>query len=760
MLSLPYRLFLLCACPLVTAALLPAHADTPQPVDDVRPMIGSAANGHTYPGAVYPFGLVQLSPDTGTTGWDHSSGYKYTDQTIMGFSHTHLSGTGAQDLGDILLQPTTGTLQLEAGDPAKPHSGYRSQFSHENETTSPGYYKVLLSDYGVTAELSATAHAGFHKYTFPASDQAHIVIDLTHGIHNKTTDAVLTREDESTLSGYRRSSGWAKDKTFYFVAKFSRPFDSYGFADGVVASTQKPVHGPGAKAFVNYKTKAGESILIKVGISPTSIEEARKNLEAEIPQWDFTGTVAATRAAWNKSLSVIDIETPDPAIRQTFYTALYHSMLAPHLYNNADGSYYGADGKAHAADFNYYSTFSIWDQFRTWHPLMTIIEPGRINDFMKTMLVYYQQLDQHALPVWPLCSNETWCMIGYNSVPVIADAYAKGFHDFDAEKMYAAMRDTAMNNRNGQDEFHQLGYITADGIGSNHHASVSRALEYSYDDWCIAQMAKALGKKDDEKLFLKYAANYRNVFDPETKLMRAKVSGGSFITPFDPLDCNQNYTEADAWQYAFYVPHDPQGLINLMGGDASFIAKLDQLFTEDSTIHHGVVDISGLIGQYSQGDEQCHHVAYLYNYAGVPYKSQARIRQVMTTLYTNQPDGICGNDDCGQMSAWYVFSAMGFISVNPADGNYVIGSPIVDKAVIHLDSKYYPGGTFTITAKDNSKENIYIQSATLNGQPLTRTFFIHAELVKGGELVLQMGPKPNTSWGQDKASRPPSMTVN
>lgn len=752
---------------LILAALGNLAADNTQPTDDVRPMIGTGGTGHTYPGAVYPFGMVQLSPDTGEAGWSHCSGYTDNDTSIIGFSHTHLSGTGCPDLGDILFQPTTGELRLREGDPAEPNSGYRSSFSHADETASPGYYRVLLKDYGIGVELTATAHVGFHKYTFPASDHAHVVIDLVHGISSRPIDAVMTREDGQTLTGYRRSTGWAKDKTFYFVAKFSKPFDSFGLVvNGKKRGGDASASGRRVKGYVNFKTVKDESIFVRVGLSGVSVDEARKNLEAEIPGWDFNATVAATRAAWNRELSSIAIETPDSALRQTFYTALYHTMLAPHLYNNADGSYYGADGKSHAADFNYYSTFSVWDQFRAWHPLMTIIQPGRINDFMKSMLVYYQQFNQHALPVWPLCSNETWCMIGYNSLPVIADAYAKGFRDFDAEKMYAAMRDTAMNNRNFQDEFNERGYVVTDAI--NHEqtrkkdskASVSRTLEYAYDDWCLAQMAKALGKNDDVTFFLNRAANYRNVFDPETKFMRGRKADGSFISPFDPKTMYRaDYVESDAWQYTFFVPQDVQGLIDLMGGDRAFSDKLDQMFSEDSVVRDGVSDITGLIGQYAQGNEPVHQVAYLYNYSGAPYKTQVRIRQIMSTLYSNQVDGLCGNDDCGQMSAWYVFGALGFYPVNPADGVYVLGSPLVDKAVICLDAKQARGRTFTITAKDNSKENVYIQSATLNGQPLTRSYFTHAELVKGGELVLQMGPQPNMSWGQDKASRPPSMTV-
>jgi predicted alpha-1,2-mannosidase len=739
------------------ATFLCLKADADAPVDSVRPMIGTGGDGHTYPGAVYPFGMVQLSPDTGTHGWEHCSGYKYSDPTIIGFSHTHLSGTGCPDLGDVLLQPTTGEVRLDRGDPLKPNSGYRSHFSHQHESASPGYYRVLLLDYGINVELTATAHAGLHKYTFPASDQSHVIIDLSQGIESETKDAGLTREDDSTLSGFRHSSGWARDKTFYFVARFSRPFDSYGFVDDQHADpVQAPVQGAKSRGYVTFKTKAGESILVKVGLSATSLEEARKNLEAEIPQWDFDGTVAAARAAWGQCLSTIEIETPNPAVRETFYTALYHCMLAPHFYNNADKSYYGADQQTHAADFNYYSTFSVWDQFRAWHPLMTIIQPERVNDFMKSMLVYYDQLNQHALPVWPLCSNETWCMIGYNSLPVIADAYAKGFRDYDVEKMYAAMRDSAMNDRNGQKSFHEIGYVPRGGDMSQ---SVSQTLEFCYDDWCLAQMAQALGKKEDADKFLKSSANYKNVFDPSTNFMRGKMADGSFVTPFDPFQFDsKSYTEADAWQYSFYVPHDVEGLATLMGGDDNFAKKLDEMFAATPDVRDRDPDISGQIGQYAHGNEPSHHMAYLYNYAGQPYKTQMLVRQIMDTLYSDREDGICGNDDCGQIAAWYVLSAMGFYPVNPANGVYVIGSPLVDKAVIHLDPRFYPGGTFTIVAKDNSGQNIYIQSAMLNGQSLTRSYLTHVELTRGGTLELQMGPKPNVQLWADKSARPPSMT--
>ncbi|HEX4084911.1 MAG TPA: GH92 family glycosyl hydrolase [Chthoniobacteraceae bacterium] len=724
-------------------------------IEDVDPMIGTGlkGHGHTYPGAVFPFGFVQLSPDTGTHGWDHCSGYLGSDKTIIGFTHDHLSGTGCADLGDILLQPATGAILLDPGDENKPRSGYRSAFSHADEKAVPGYYSVLLKDYGIKVELTATAHAGLHRYTFPEGTPGHVVIDLVHGVNSEPLDAQLRVVDSTTLSGYRRSHGWAKDKTLYFVAKFSMPFESYGLqSDGQIVSGTSQIRNQNVRGYVSFSA-ARTPLLVRIGLSPTSVEEAGKNLAAEIPDFDFNKTRAIAQQAWQRELSKISIDSTDPAARRTFYTALYHTMLAPNFYNNADRSYRGPDGKVHSADFNYYSTFSIWDQFRAWFPLTTLTEPGAVNPLIRTMLADYQQLNQHALPVWPLCGNETWCMIGYHSVSMIATAYRSGFRGFDLEKTYAAMRDTALNDRNGQAQFRTLGWLPSDKI----RASVSRTLEYAYDDWCIAQIAKALGKKDDYLQFSKYAANYRNVFDPATKFMRGRNEDGTWRTPFAPnVFYRSDYTEADAWQYAWFVPQDMDGLISLMGGNEEFADKLDSLFDQDSTVVDTVPDISGMVGQYAQGDEPVHNFAYLFNYAGQPYRTQKRIRQVMAALYNSTPDGIPGNDDCGQMSAWYVLSAMGLYPANPADGNYMIGSPLFHKTTIHLDPEYYHGGAFTVLADNNSDKNIYIQSAKLNGKPLTRSWLRHEEIAAGGTLELAMGPQPNKVWGSATKDLPSS----
>ena len=733
----------------------------PPPVEAVAPLLGTGGSGHTYPGAVFPFGMVQLSPDTGEDGWEHCSGYYYPDTTIIGFSHTHLSGTGCPDFGDILFQPITGAVQWTEGDPAIPRSGYRSAFSHDDEEASPGYYKVVLKDYGVKAELTATAHAGFHRYTFPASNPAHVLVDLTHGLTSPAIDSALVVENPTTISGSRHSSGWAKNKTFYFVAEFSRPFTKAILQanDQITAATTTQATGKSVRACFDFATDQDKVVSVRIGLSPTSVDEARRNLAAEISTWDFDAVHTAARKAWNDQLSTIEISTHDPSVRRVFYTAFYHTMLSPHLYNNVDRSYEGADHKVHPATFDNYSTNSIWDQFRAWFPLLTLVQPSRVDSQINSLLAFYNEENVHALPVWNLAGNETWCMIGYNSVAEIATAQRDGFHGFDSGQLLAAMKDSALNRRNGQDQFHQTGYLTEDKPEAKHKwQSVSRTLEYSYDDYCIGTMAKALGQADDAATFLKYATNYRNVFDPETKFMRGRNSDGTWRTPFNPIEYyRSDYTEADAWQYSFTVPQDPQGLIDLMGGDDAFSDKLDAMFAADSKMVAAVHDISGFVGQYAQGNEPVHGYAYLYAYAGQPWREAPPLHRIMA-LYQEGPEGLCGNDDCGQMSAWYVFGVLGFYPVNPVSGEYILGSPLIDHAVIHLNPTYYPGGTFTISVQNNSAQNIYIQSATLNGHPLDRAYLTHEDITHGGTLVLTMGPIPNKAWGRSPSVRPSSLT--
>jgi len=726
------------------------------PVDYVNPLIGTDAHGHVYPGATVPFGMVQLSPDTRDSGWDGSSGYHYSDQSILGFSHNHLTGTGCPDLGNILLMPTTGPLKLIPG--SKSGDGYRSAFSHTNETSRPGYYQVLLSDYNVNVELTATARAGFHRYTFPASDESHIVVDLQHGIGNPTVESELTVENDHTATGYRRSNGWGGEKTYYFVMEFSRPFDSAGVGQVDKDVSGKTSAGNETKGHFDFKTKAGEQILVRVGLSTVSVEGARNNLHTEIPGWDFNGTANAARKLWNQALSAFSVETPDKNLEQTFYTSLYHTMVAPTLLNDVDGSFRGPDGNVHLAKgYDYYTEISIWDIFRAESPLLTLTQPARVNDIVDTMLAHYDIFGQNTLPVWPEGGKETWCMIGNHAIPMITDAYLKGFRSWDANTALNDMIATTDKDREQLQDYRDKGYIpTGKGV-----QSVSKVLEYSYDDACIARFAKALGKDDIAQKYLKRSDTWENVFDPSTGFMRGKNADGSWVTPFDQDTINSinfnEYTEANAWQYNFFVLHNVPGLIAKLGGDDKFTARLDEMFDTKQTIPNlaMIPDVTGVIGMYAHGNEPVHHVAYLYNYAGQPWKTQTRVRQVANTLYTNTPAGICGNDDCGQMSAWYVFTALGFYPVDPASGIYILGSPLMDRVTLKLDSKYYKGGSFTVIAKNNSPANPYIQSAKLNGKTITRSWISQAEIAAGGKLVLTMGAAPNKDFGSAPADRPP-----
>lgn len=717
------------------------------PAAFVNPLVGTAEHGHTYPGAQVPFGMVQVSPDTPMQGWDGSSGYHYSDSVIRGFSHTHLMGTGCAALGDVLLMPTVGAVSLN-------QDNYSSPFSHSQEVASPGYYRVFLQKPGVTAELSATARAGIQRYTFPASNDSHVVIDLQHSVSDTVLDSTLKIENSTTISGTRAVNGWGGRREVYFVMQFSRPFDSSGIEqDGArltPGTTQS--RGQSVKSFVSFKTRAGEQILVKVGISGTGVEGARKNLNAEIPGFDFNGVRGRAMNGWNDLLGKIQIETSDPQVRRTFESNYYQSCLAPVLFNDVDKTYRGADKRNHAGTFDNYTTFSLWDIFRAQAPLLTIVAPGRVPDMVNSMVTFNRERGVNEMPVWPLWGNETGTMIGYHSAPVVVDAYLKGFQGFDPETAYQALKATALNPRNGQDEFNNRGYVVSSTTGSKQ--SVSRSLEFAYDDWCISQMAQKLGHTADAQMFLQRSANYRNLYDQTVGFMRGRKEDGTWRRPFNPRQLVwADYTEANAWQYSWSAMQDLPGLVQIMGGDGPFVNKLDSLFTEKAGVLANIPDITGLIGQYAHGNEPVHHVAYLYNYAGAPYKTQARVRQIMSTLYNDTPAGAPGNNDCGQMSAWYVWSAMGFYPVNPVGGVYVLGSPNVDKATIRLSPS---GRTFTMIAAGNSPKNVYIQSATLNGQPLTNSYFTQDQLMAGGTLLLQMGPNPNVNWGRAPGSRPPS----
>jgi predicted alpha-1,2-mannosidase len=728
------------------------------PVDYVNPMIGTDAHGHVYPGATVPFGMVQLSPDTRDGTWDGASGYHYSDTSILGFSMNHLTGTGVPDLGNIMLIPTVGELKLTPGD--QPGDGYRARFSHKDETARPGYYSVYLPDYQVKVELTATARAGISRYTFPATDAAHVVLDLQHGVGNNVTEAQLTIENDHTASGYRRSDGWGGGKVYYFVMEFSKPFTSSGVAQADKDVSGNQTTGKETKGHFDFKTTAGEKILVRVGISTVSVEGARKNLHAEINNWDFDAVAKAASKQWEKALSVINVKAPDKNLEQTFYTALYHTLLAPTLLSDVDGRFRGPDGNVHQAKgYDYYTELSLWDTFRAENPLLTLTQPQRVNDFVNTMLEHFTLFGQNTLPVWPEGGKETWCMIGNHAIPVITDAYLKGFRDWNAEEALNDMIASTDKNREQLQDYRERGFIPT----ANGRQSVSKVLEYAYDDSCIARFAQALGKDDIAEKYFARSQNWTNVFDPSTGFMRGRNADGSWVTPFGEKEQNSinfnEYTEANAWQYNFFVLQNIPGLIAKLGGDDKFVARLDEMFDTKETIPNlaMIPDVTGVIGMYSHGNEPDHHVAYLYNYAGQPWKTQARVRQVANTLYTNTPDGICGNDDCGQTSAWYVFTALGFYPVDPVSGKYILGSPLVGKAIIKLDSKYYQGRSFTVVAKHNSAKNMYVQSATLNGKPYTRSWISQAEIAAGGKLVLVMGPNPNTAFGSAPADRPPGI---
>lgn len=737
----------LCVAIVATLLFVSNTANAIEQPASVDVFIGTGGHGHTFPGATWPFGLVQLSPDTPMKGWDGCAGYHYSDSVILGFSHTHLSGTGIGDLGDVMIMSVTGAL--ESRDDYKPLTAESlgSPFKHQNESARPGYYRVSLDRYQVVAELTATAHAGMHRYNFPADVERHIVIDLVHGVNNQPTEATLQISGDRLVTGYRSTTGWAKKRTIYFAIECSEPFQSFGLElnGRPLQAGEMSTAGKNVRAHLDFLPGTNSQILLRVGLSPTSVEEALKNLRAEIPSWQFDEVRAEAENAWSNALSAIQIESANPAISQTFYTALYHTMTSPTLYNNADGTYFGADQRAHAdSHFQYYSTFSLWDIFRAEMPLLTVTQPERVNDFVQTFLAFYQQSPDHALPMWPLASFETWCMIGYHAVPVITDAYAKGFRGFDAQFAYQAMRDTATASRFHQDEYHTNGYIPA----GRHKSSVARTLEFAYDDWCISKMAAALGKTEDAELFARRSQGYTNLFDPAVGFFHGKTADGVFTEPFDPKHISfDDFVEANAWHYAFAAMHDVPGMIQLYGGRDAFVKKLDQLFDEDSDFTPFLPDITGLIGQYCHGNEPCHHIAYLYALAGAQYKTALRAHQIMALHYDNTPEGICGNDDCGQMSAWYVWSAIGLYPVNPANGIYVIGSPLVEKATIQLDPKFYKGGKFSVVAHNVSNQNIYVQSAKLNGQPINRPWLTHEEITNGGELELEMGLTPS-NWGK------------
>ncbi|WP_375417715.1 GH92 family glycosyl hydrolase [uncultured Hymenobacter sp.] len=734
----------------VAASVAPAQRLTSY----VDPMIGTGGHGHVFLGANVPFGAVQLGPQNIFKGWDWCSGYHYSDSLLIGFSHTHLSGTGASDLGDVLIMPYTGPLKTDKGQQKAPHQGYLSRYSHQRETARPGYYAVTLDDYGIRAELTSTARVGMHRYTFPVAAAgrggraARVIIDLKEGIDDKATDTYLEQVDPQTFVGYRASHGWANQQRLYFAIKTSVPVPQFALYNEAQLLTGKSGKGLAIKGIFSF-AKAPAPLLLKVGISPVSSQNALVNIQAELPGWDFAAVQKAAEAQWNQELGKVTIETPDPATRRIFYTAMYHALFAPALFNDANGDYRGTDGRVYPkAPFQNYTTFSLWDTYRTEHALFTLAQPERVNDMMQSMLAIGRQ--QGKLPIWHLMGNETNTMVGYSAVPALAEAYLKGTPGLDGAQVLAALKASSTRADQGVNFVKTLGFIPAD----KENESVAKAMEYAIDDWSIAQVARKLGQTADYKIYSERAQYYKKYFDPRTRFMRGLTADGKFQVPFDPIQSihrQNNYTEGNAWQYTWLVPHDVPGLIGLFGSDAAFVQKLDSLFIIKGSLGESASpDISGLIGMYAHGNEPSHATTYLYAYAGQQWKTAEKVRQVLREMYKDQPDGISGNEDCGQMSAWYLLSALGFYPVSPSSGAYVLGSPVVSKATLRLPQ----GRTFVIDVQNNGPQNLYIQSAKLNGKDYPNTYLLHRDIVAGGTLQLTMGPQPNRAFGAALAARP------
>ena len=704
----------------------------------VNPFIGTDFTGNTYPGAQAPFGMVQLSPDNGLPGWDRISGYFYPDSTIAGFSHTHLSGTGAGDLYDISFMPVTLPYK-EADAPL----GIHSLFSHDEETASAGYYQVRLKDYDINVELTATERCGIQRYTFP--EAAAIFLNLRKAMNwDFTNDTRIEVVDSVTIQGYRFSDGWARDQHIYFRTRFSKPFASVQLDTAAVIKDGKRI-GSSAIARFDFHTSAGEQILVTTAISGVSMEGAARNLAAEAPADDFDKYLAVTRKNWNEQLSKVEIKSNDIDEKVKFYTALYHSMLAPTIYSDVDGAYYGPDKQVHQADgWTNYSTFSLWDTYRAAHPLYTYIEPQRVNDMVKSFLAFSEQ--NGRLPVWNFYGSETDMMIGYHAVPVIVDAYLKGIGDFDPKKALAACVATAnIDEYRGIGLYKKYGYVPYDVTDhyNSENWSLSKTLEYAYDDYCIARMAEKLGEKQIADEFYKRSRNYKNVYNSQTTFMQPRNNKGSFIEDFSPDDYTPHICESNGWQYFWSVQQDVDGLISLVGGKERFAQKLDSMFTYNPSADEDLPIFStGMIGQYAHGNEPSHHVIYLFNAIGQPWKTQKYAAEVMHELYKNTPAGLCGNEDCGQMSAWYVFSAMGFYPVDPISGKYEIGTPMYPEMKMHLAN----GKTFTILAPAVSKENIYIQSVKLDGKPYDKSYITHEQIMNGSIFEFEMGNKPGKVW--------------
>ncbi|WP_026327431.1 GH92 family glycosyl hydrolase [Proteiniphilum acetatigenes] len=753
---------------LLLLCMLVFSAKAQRNIDFVNPMVGTKSMGHTFPGACAPFGLVQLSPDTEMIphnidgvyqpdAYRYCAGYQYDDQTIVGFSHTHFNGTGHSDLGDILIMPMTGEVKLDMGTAQDPDSGYRSRFSHENEKAEVGYYSVVLEDYGILAELTASDRVGVHRYTFPeGTETGHIVLDLDYGIYyydGKTLMANLRVEDPYTLTGYRITRGWSRMNYTHFAVKFSKPIVNYGCRNNEkvkyngfwrkfdMTENFPEMFGTRLTAFFDFDFSDGKPLEIQVALSPVDCLGAMKNLQAETETKSFDEIREQTQQKWEKELSCIEMDADDDT-KAVFYTALYHTMINPSVYQDVDGRYRGIDHNIHQAKEGQvnYTVFSVWDTFRAQHPLMNLIKPARSEQFVNSMLHHYQQSVHRALPVWSHMGNENWCMIGYHSVSVVTDAVVKGLNIDKKLALEACLNSSNVDYYDGIGEYKKLGYVPLESSGS----AASVTLEYAYDDWTIYTLGKQLDDKEVADEYARRALNYRNVFDPSLGFARPKLQDGAFKKDFDLLDTHgQGFIEGNTWNYSFFVPHDVDGLIKQMGGERQFVRRLDSLFTMDlpAKYFENTEDINeeGLMGNYVHGNEPSHHVPYLYRWTDEPWKAESRLHSIMKQMYKNKIDGLSGNDDCGQMSAWYIFSSMGFYPVCPGSDQYVIGSPLVKEAVIQLEN----GKKFTVRAENYADRNMYVKSIKLNGSPYKKSFIAHSDIVNGGELVFEMSSKPN-----------------
>ncbi len=752
--NLKTQLIACCTSTMLILSACTANTNVEDYSAHVNPFIGTGGHGHTFPGAVVPHGMIQPSPDTRIDGWDACSGYYYNDSTINGFSHTHVSGTGCCDYGDVLLMPTVGKQTYQTTDSQSQQLPYASAFSHENESAEPGYYSVFLDRYQVKAELSASKRGAIHRYTFPASKESGFIIDLDYSLQRQTNSEMEIKVlSDTEICGHKKTTYWAFDQYINFYAKFSKPFTYTLINDSVTMDNGKRL--PICKALLQFETKKDEQVLVKVGVSAVDVKGAQNNVLSEIADWDFDKVRQHARNEWNRYLSKIDVTTTNQEDKTIFYSALYHTGISPNLFTDADGRYLGMDLKVHQGDVKQpiYTTFSLWDTFRALHPLMTIIDPDLNTQFIQSLLKKHQE--GGIFPMWDLASNYTGTMIGYHAVPVIVDAYTKGYRDFDIQEAYKACLRTAEYDTIGikcpalvlphlmpKAKYYKnsIGYIPCD----RENESVAKALEYAYNDWCISVFAESMTDFDNKDKYARFAKAYEFYFDKETRFMRGLNSKGEWRTPFNPRASthrNDDYCEGTAWQWTWFVPHDVEGLVNLMGGENAFASKLDSLFTADSSLEGETTssDISGLIGQYAHGNEPSHHVTHLYNYVNRPWRTQELVDSVFQSQYANRPDGLAGNEDCGQMSAWYILNSMGFYQVCPGKPVYSIGRPVFDQAVVNLTN----GKKFTVMVKNNSKKNKYIESMLLNGQTLHTPFFSHQDIVDGGTLEITMSDKPN-----------------